>query len=268
MKKISLIIGLVVVAVGLYFVSTSSNNGSVELSVLSGSVSYRERIALPEGSVIEVALQDISKADVAATVIASSTIVTTGENVPVPFELSYDSSLIAASSTYSVSARIIVDGELRWANQVSVPVLTNGAATSSVEVVVSATGGSSVSGSTQGIPDTSKAVTLEGTTFRLSSFKGTALPVGQDYFLKFDGGRLSVKFCNNVSGGYKVDEKGIIKGNLISTQMYCGEPENLMAIESTFGLIVGNGAAHAINGNILTLMGSKGDVLVFEAVSE
>lgn len=262
MKKITLVIALVVVGIGTFFISNSSKDEAVT-STLSGSVSYRERIALPAGSVIEVSLQDTSRADVAATVLASSTIVTTGENVPVPFSLTYDPSSIDSRYTYSIAARILVEGKLRWINQSSVPVLTNGAATSSVEVLVSAVGAPVVKPTAPVATTTPSAVNLDGTTFRLSSFKGANVPVGQNYLLTFDGNRLKAKFCNGVSGEYKI-EKNIIKGNLISTQMYCGEPANIMTIESTFGSIIGTGAAYVINGSTLTLMGTRGDVLVFD----
>src|SRR5690606_28033950 len=53
--------------------------------VLTGTVTYLQRVALPPGSVIEVRLQDVSRADAAAEVIASQTITTAGENVPIPF---------------------------------------------------------------------------------------------------------------------------------------------------------------------------------------
>jgi uncharacterized lipoprotein YbaY len=109
----------------------------VELSgVLTGSVTYLQRVALPAGSVIEVQLQDVSRQDVAATVVATQTITTAGENVPIPFELSYDPVQIDPRMTYAVSVRITVDGALRWINTTSHPVLTRGAPVTNVEVLV------------------------------------------------------------------------------------------------------------------------------------
>ncbi len=47
--------------------------GTTSLSgILTGTVTYRERIALSPGSVIDVQLQDVSRADAAAQIIAAA----------------------------------------------------------------------------------------------------------------------------------------------------------------------------------------------------
>ncbi len=65
--------------------STEDPTHAAETATLTGSVTYLQRIALLPDAVIDVQLQDVSKADVAANVIASQTNTTTGENVPIPF---------------------------------------------------------------------------------------------------------------------------------------------------------------------------------------
>lgn len=104
--------------------------------VLTGTVTYLQRIALPPGSVIEVQLQDVSKQDVAAEILARQTITTTGENVPIPFGLSYDPAQIEERFTYALSVRITIDGQLAWLNTERYAVLTNGAPLTGVEVRV------------------------------------------------------------------------------------------------------------------------------------
>jgi heat shock protein HslJ len=104
--------------------------------LLTGTVTYRQRITLPAGSVIEVQLRDVSKADVAAEVIASQTITTTGQNVPIPFTLVYDPAQIDSRYTYALGVRITINGQLRWINTERYAVLTRGAPMSEVEVVV------------------------------------------------------------------------------------------------------------------------------------
>jgi uncharacterized lipoprotein YbaY/heat shock protein HslJ len=110
--------------------------GSQPDGVLTGTVTYQERVALPPGSIIEVQLQDVSRADAPATVIASQTITTTGENVPIPFTLTYDPAEIDPRFTYALSVRITVEGQLRWINTEHDGVLTRGAPLTGVEVVV------------------------------------------------------------------------------------------------------------------------------------
>ena len=104
--------------------------------VLTGVVLYRQRIALPDNAVIVVKLQDTSRADAAATDIATQTIETKGSQVPIPFELTYDAAQINPSLRYTLSVRITVDGRLMWINATSTPVLTNNAPKTDVTVMV------------------------------------------------------------------------------------------------------------------------------------
>lgn len=111
------------------------NMTSSESSLVSGVVTYRQRIALPTGSVIEVKLLDVSKADAPAVTIAEQTIITKGEQVPIPFTLSYDSQKIDPRHTYAVQARILLNNQLRWINTTRYSVITQGNPTT-VEVQV------------------------------------------------------------------------------------------------------------------------------------
>ncbi len=114
----------------------ASTTAPTATATLTGTIMYLQRVALPAGAVIDVQLQDVSKMDVAATVIASQVITTSGENVPIPFELAYDPAQIDERFTYALSVRITIDGELAWINTERYAVLTNGAPASGVEVMV------------------------------------------------------------------------------------------------------------------------------------
>lgn len=93
---------------------------------VTGTVSYLQRMALPTNAVIEVQLSDISLADAPAKVIAEQTINLGQRQVPVPFALTFDPAKIDSKHTYSMSAKITVDGELSFITDKSYPVLTNG----------------------------------------------------------------------------------------------------------------------------------------------
>jgi len=97
------------------------NQGTV-----SGTVSYLQRIALPPEAVIQVQLLDVSLADVPAKIIAKQTINLGQRQVPIPFELTYDSTMIDEKHTYSLSAKITLNGELRFLTDKSYPVVTRG----------------------------------------------------------------------------------------------------------------------------------------------
>lgn len=110
---------------------------TVELSgILTGTVTYLQRIALPAGSVINVELQDVSRADAAAAVLATQTFTTAGENVPIAFALTYDPGRIEERFSYAVRAQIFIDGVLRWTSTERYAVLTRGNPTTGLEVVV------------------------------------------------------------------------------------------------------------------------------------
>lgn len=93
---------------------------------LSGTVRYVVRMALPPSAIIEVRLQDVSRADASATVIGEENITLGERQVPVPFELKFDPAKIDPQHAYSVSAGILVDGQLRFISDRAYPVLTRG----------------------------------------------------------------------------------------------------------------------------------------------
>jgi uncharacterized lipoprotein YbaY/heat shock protein HslJ len=105
-------------------------------AAVRGTVTYRERIALPPQAVIEVQLVDVSLADAPATVISSVSINAEGRQVPFAFELPYDPAQIDPRFSYAVQARITVDGQLRFISTTRNAVITQGNPTE-LDVVVS-----------------------------------------------------------------------------------------------------------------------------------
>lgn len=93
--------------------------------LITGSVTYRERMALPKDAIIHVSLLDVSLMDVAAKLIAEQTI-TPEHQVPIPFALEYDPQAIDESMTYSVRATIRSAGKLFFTTDRVYPVLTRG----------------------------------------------------------------------------------------------------------------------------------------------
>ncbi|EPS3400055.1 YbaY family lipoprotein [Vibrio vulnificus] len=106
------------------------------IQTISGTVFYRERIALPEDAAVTLVLEDVSLADAPAKVIAKHKFVTNGKQVPLSFDLAYDSKKIIANHRYNVRARIEVNGRLRFISDTIVPVITDEANTHNVEIMV------------------------------------------------------------------------------------------------------------------------------------
>jgi putative lipoprotein len=107
---------------------------------ISGTLTYMVRMALPPTAVIHVQLQDVSLADAPATTIAEEKITLGDHQVPIPFTLNFDPAKIDPKHTYSVSARIRVDGQLRFITDQAYRVLTQGNP-SKVELILKPAGG-------------------------------------------------------------------------------------------------------------------------------
>jgi putative lipoprotein len=76
--------------------------------VLRGTVSYRERMALPPGAIVEVKLLDVSLADAPARSIAETRVY--GRRIPARWILRFDSRQIVPGRSYALQARIL-DGD-------------------------------------------------------------------------------------------------------------------------------------------------------------
>ena len=94
--------------------------------VVSGTVAYRERIAMPENAVLTMQLQDVSLAEAPAKVIAEQKFTFAGHQVPLPFELHYDPAKMDPKHTYALSARITVNEQLMFMNTTTYRVITQG----------------------------------------------------------------------------------------------------------------------------------------------
>ena len=92
---------------------SAANEEVVVMSTIEGTVFYRERMLLPPGAEVEVQLQDVSRADALATVMAS--VMFTPEGAPpYPFAIEYTPGDIDERMRYSLRATISVDNKLMF----------------------------------------------------------------------------------------------------------------------------------------------------------
>lgn len=105
---------------------SSSGTGAASLRV-SGTVTYRERMALDPAAEVLVQLLDVSRMDAPSTVLAEQRIPAAGRQPPFTYELKVDAARIDPRMRYAVSARISRGGQLLFINDTQHTVLTQGA---------------------------------------------------------------------------------------------------------------------------------------------
>ena len=101
-------------------------SGRDPTAFVSGTVTYRERLALTPGATLIVELRDVSYADGPAPLIARQTISSPGQ-VPIKFKVEYNREDISSRNRYSISAKIVEsDGRLAFTNDTVYEVITHG----------------------------------------------------------------------------------------------------------------------------------------------
>ena len=96
-----------------------------EMKTVTGTATYRERMALPADAVFEATLEDVSRAGTAAVVIGRTQIEKPGQP-PFRFSIQYDPARIVERNSYSVRGRVTSGGRLMFTTDRAYPVLTRG----------------------------------------------------------------------------------------------------------------------------------------------
>jgi uncharacterized lipoprotein YbaY/heat shock protein HslJ len=112
-------------AIFLLALATGFGAAAQEASV-TGTATYRERMALPPDAVFEAVLEDISRADAPAVALGRFASGPTLQ-VPTPFAIPYDPARIDPAGRYALRARILAGGRPLFVSDAPVPVLTQGA---------------------------------------------------------------------------------------------------------------------------------------------
>jgi putative lipoprotein len=101
---------------------------------VTGTVRYRERIALSPEAVVVVEVVEVTPEGAQGKVIGEQTLKNPGQ-VPITFTVPVPADRIRADGAYTVRARI-TDGTRTFNTGEPVPVLTQGAASNNVEIIV------------------------------------------------------------------------------------------------------------------------------------
>jgi len=101
----------------------AAETGKPGSSVVSGTVTYLQRMALTPDVTLVVQLRDVSRMDAPAPLIGETRIESPGQ-VPIPFEISYDPAVIDPRFSYSISARVLRGDKLLFISDTVHPVIT------------------------------------------------------------------------------------------------------------------------------------------------
>ncbi len=183
-------------------------------AAVSGTIAYRERVALPPDAEVEVQLSDVSRMDAPAETIAETTVPPDGRQVPLPFELRYDPGKIEPRNTYAVRASIRSGGRLLFTTTSAYRVITGGNPTH-VDLLLTQVQA----------PAESTATGLWGTTWVLEDLAGAGV---MDYVratLEFpESGKVAGNgSCNRFSGSATITGNALSISPLGTTQRACPE---------------------------------------------
>jgi putative lipoprotein len=217
---------------------------------VAGTVSYKQRFALPPDAAVEVRLQDTSRIDAPALLIGRVTIPAGGAQGPIPFRVDYDPATIDPSHNYTVRAIITVGGRVLFSSPMAYPVLTRGAGSAAaIDVYMVLPGGTSDSAGAE--------PALENTYWKLASLgalpalvfpdhQGASLRLHpEDHRISGSGG------CNRLLGSYDVAAGKLKLTPGGSTMMMC--PEELMRQESDFIAALEMTTNYRLDGDTLEL---------------
>ena len=115
-----------------------SGGGAAPLRV-TGTVAYRERIALDPSAEVVVQLLDVSRMDAPSVTLAEQRFKANGKQPPFAYELSADPARIDPRMRYAVSARISRGDQLLFINDTQYSVLTQGNGTTANLMLVRVT---------------------------------------------------------------------------------------------------------------------------------
>lgn len=179
---------------------------------ITGTAIYRERMALPLDAIFEASIEEVSRADAPANVIATTTV--KSPRTPIDFVLTYDGKAIRPDGRYVVRGRITVNGQVWFASDSDTP-LPTGDGARHVQLLLRRAAGE-VGG-----------VSLETTHWNLRTLHGVAVTPAeptQEAWLTLDPAdhRASgFAGCNQLTGDYTLEADRLTFRRMATTLRMC-----------------------------------------------
>jgi len=234
--------------------------GAGAQGTVSGTVTYRERMALPPDAAIDVRLEDTSLHDLPAKLVGESIFAAEGQQVPISFQVWFTPAEINPSHTYQLRANISVNGTITFTSNTLYPVITQGAPMQANIMLQQVT-----STATEKRPGSK----LHGTYWRLIELNGRPAVPGmgrtQPYIrLHREQGTIEGSSgCSGVVGTYMVDQGALQFSPSGTTLMMC--PRALTAQEQGLIAALKATSSYEIEGEFLSLSNGKEVVARFQA---
>ncbi len=237
---------------------TNSAPASASPGTITGTVAYGERMALPPDAAIDVKLQDVSLQDAPAKTIGESVFAPGGQQVPIPFQLSYSPADINPAHTYQLQANISVNGKMRFTSTTAYPVITKGAP-SQVNMMLQ---------QVQPAAETASGRKLRDTHWNLVELNGNAAVSATNgtpaHLELYKTGQLSGSTgCNNIAGSYIAADGGLQVTPGATTMMACPPPQTQQ--EQAFFAALKATTAYHIDGDTLVLLNGQQVLAKFQA---
>ncbi len=213
-------------------------------ATVSGTATYRERMALPPGAVFEARLEDVSRADAPAVLIASARTESPGAP-PFRFAIPYDPARIAPTHSYAIRASVMLGEEPLFVSVTHVP-LPAGPDTTPLTITMV------------------RAATLENTHWELARLGDAPvmLAAGQraPYIVLDSSDRRISGYagCNRLMGGYTLAGAKLSFTQLAGTMMACAQG---MELEQALHAALTRVAGWRLEGNDLALLDAGGNAI-------
>jgi len=253
---------------GIYEFEPVSATG-VAAERVKGTATYRERMALPPNTVFEATLEDVSRADAPAEVIARVRIEHPG-NPPIPFEITYDPSRINPSHRYAVRARILVDEKPFFITGQHYSVFTAGQSHALALLLrragasTRAHGSSETSANQTSTSGGTATASLENTYWKLTRLGETTIRMASQkqephFVLNSESHRVNGSGgCNRLAGSYELHGDRLTFSQMAGTMMACLEG---METEKVFLDVLKQVNRWKVTGQQLELFDATGNLL-------
>lgn len=219
---------------------------------LSGEVTYRERIALPDTAVLSIELIDLALPDRPRLSVSAPT---GAGQVPLAFTLTFEDSMILPQHEYALNAEISA-GDLRFRN-VEPFLVTPLAQTEPVVIVTNLIAKVEPTASSEPLP-AAEELPLLGITWQATSIGENAVPPGVEISLLIEADMRAggVGGCNSFFSQSTVTADTFAIGEVARTQRSCLYERNML--EQSYFEALKAAVAWRVDGDTLTLLDRTG----------